>query len=307
MLKTEFTVLEGEYAKRKVFGNCIVSGTTEGQKEMAEHYLGMLKGILASARYVDPNDRSPETLAKYRRVARLRRPALSRRDRNRDGQGRLRGQEHHRCARSRATCPSGATVRRSNRSDRQRAAPQGRRNAAKRVADSADREAAVGVVTCAELGVAAISADRDNWTKQAFDAGIVAAKDLIGTDGPIRPTVVPIGRLTESEWGWIVSTAVSTWVRVRSRAGGARRLELRARHPRDRARARSVARGRGRVDPAQTRRGVPWSRLGKAGRRMGEERRRRPSHRRVRPDPACARRARRRGESSRRRPALTPT
>ena len=62
---------------------------------------------------------------------------------------------------------------------------------------------------------AAISADRDRWTKQAFDAGIAAAKDLIGTDGPIRPGV-PVGRLTESEWGWIVSTVVSAWVRIRS-------------------------------------------------------------------------------------------
>jgi hypothetical protein len=61
----------------------------------------------------------------------------------------------------------------------------------------------------------AISADRDKWTKQAFDAGIAAAKDLIGTEGPIRPGV-PVGRLTESEWGWIVSTAVSAWVQMRS-------------------------------------------------------------------------------------------
>jgi hypothetical protein len=63
--------------------------------------------------------------------------------------------------------------------------------------------------------LAAISADRDRWTKQAFDACIVAGKDLIGDDGPIRPGV-PIGRLTTNELGWFVSTIVSTWVRVRS-------------------------------------------------------------------------------------------
>ena len=62
---------------------------------------------------------------------------------------------------------------------------------------------------------AAIGADRDVWTKQAFDACIVAGKDLIGDDGPIRPGV-PIGRLTTNELGWFVSTIVSTWVRVRS-------------------------------------------------------------------------------------------
>jgi hypothetical protein len=62
---------------------------------------------------------------------------------------------------------------------------------------------------------AAISADRDRWTNQAFDAGIAAFKDLIGVEGPIRPGV-PVGRLTESELGWFVSTVVSTWVRTRS-------------------------------------------------------------------------------------------
>jgi hypothetical protein len=62
---------------------------------------------------------------------------------------------------------------------------------------------------------AAISADRDQWTKQVFAACIVAAKDLIGATGPIRPDI-PIGRLTTSEWGWFASTIVSTWVRIRS-------------------------------------------------------------------------------------------
>jgi hypothetical protein len=63
--------------------------------------------------------------------------------------------------------------------------------------------------------LAAISADRDRWTKQAFDACVAAAKDLIGTEGPIHADV-PIGRLTTNEWGWLTSTTVSTWVRARS-------------------------------------------------------------------------------------------
>ena len=62
---------------------------------------------------------------------------------------------------------------------------------------------------------AAISADRDQWTKRAFDAGLAAFKDLIGVEGPIRPGV-PVGRLTESELAWFVSTVVSAWVRTRS-------------------------------------------------------------------------------------------
>jgi hypothetical protein len=64
MLKAEFTVLEGEHAKRKVFGNWLVKGETEGQKTMAEKHLGTLKRILDSAHFLDPNDLSPEARAK---------------------------------------------------------------------------------------------------------------------------------------------------------------------------------------------------------------------------------------------------
>jgi hypothetical protein len=63
--------------------------------------------------------------------------------------------------------------------------------------------------------LAAISADRDKRTRAAFDACIVAAKDLIGNDGPIRPSV-QVGRLTGNELGWITSTTVSAWVRTRA-------------------------------------------------------------------------------------------
>jgi hypothetical protein len=63
--------------------------------------------------------------------------------------------------------------------------------------------------------LAAIHAYRDEWTKKAFDGCVIAAKDLIGDDGPIRPGV-PVGRLTGNEWGWLTSTVVSTWVKVRS-------------------------------------------------------------------------------------------
>jgi hypothetical protein len=64
-LKAELMVLEGEYAKRKLFAFWIVMGTTDGQKSMTEHYNKMLKRVIASAKFLDPNDRSPETLAKY--------------------------------------------------------------------------------------------------------------------------------------------------------------------------------------------------------------------------------------------------
>jgi hypothetical protein len=62
---------------------------------------------------------------------------------------------------------------------------------------------------------AAIDADRDRWMKQAFAACFTAVEDLIDDDGPIRPGT-PIGRLTESEWGWVTSTVVWAWISTRS-------------------------------------------------------------------------------------------
>jgi len=59
--------------------------------------------------------------------------------------------------------------------------------------------------------LAAISADRDLATKQAFEACVAAVKDLIGVDGPIKPDI-QVGRITTNEFGWLVATTVSAWV-----------------------------------------------------------------------------------------------
>jgi hypothetical protein len=63
--------------------------------------------------------------------------------------------------------------------------------------------------------LAKVSADRDRWMKQAAEACINAARDVIGDSGPIRPSV-PIGRLTGHEWGWICSSAVWAWIATRA-------------------------------------------------------------------------------------------
>jgi hypothetical protein len=65
-LKGELTVLEGEYAKRNLSAFWLVIGSTDGQKSMAKRNLVLLKRIIASAKYLDLNDKSPDTLAKYK-------------------------------------------------------------------------------------------------------------------------------------------------------------------------------------------------------------------------------------------------
>ena len=60
MLDLECVVLEGPHAKRKFFGNWLVTGDTDGQKQMAERNKTLLKQVIDSAKHLDPNDKSPE-------------------------------------------------------------------------------------------------------------------------------------------------------------------------------------------------------------------------------------------------------
>jgi hypothetical protein len=63
--------------------------------------------------------------------------------------------------------------------------------------------------------IAAIAADRDAYTKQAFAACVAAAKDLVAYEGPIR-SGEQVGRLVESEWGRVVGAVVWAWVATRA-------------------------------------------------------------------------------------------
>ena len=61
MLDLEFTVLGGLHAKRKFFTNMVVIGSTDGQKKAVDRSFATLKGIIDSAKYLDPNDKTEAT------------------------------------------------------------------------------------------------------------------------------------------------------------------------------------------------------------------------------------------------------
>lgn len=63
-LDAEFTIVEGPHARRKFFAFMLVEGSTDGQKSMSDRNKAMLKRIVDSARYLDPNDKSPEIRAR---------------------------------------------------------------------------------------------------------------------------------------------------------------------------------------------------------------------------------------------------
>jgi hypothetical protein len=63
-IDAEFVVIEGPFAKRKFFAFMLVVGETDGQKQMSERNKALLKQIIDSAKFLDPNDKSPEVRAK---------------------------------------------------------------------------------------------------------------------------------------------------------------------------------------------------------------------------------------------------
>ena len=63
--------------------------------------------------------------------------------------------------------------------------------------------------------IASISAENDAWLRRATAASIARAKDLVAPQGPIR-SATQLGKLSDSEWAWIVSTVVWGWISTRS-------------------------------------------------------------------------------------------
>jgi len=67
-LDLELTVVQGEYAKRKVWPLLTLSGTTDGHAEAARISQSKIRAILESARGVQPDDKS-EAAVHARRIA----------------------------------------------------------------------------------------------------------------------------------------------------------------------------------------------------------------------------------------------
>jgi hypothetical protein len=70
MLDFEFTVLDGDFARRKFWSMLVVEGETEGQQKAADISRSRLRAMLESARGINPADESEKAVA-ARRVASL--------------------------------------------------------------------------------------------------------------------------------------------------------------------------------------------------------------------------------------------
>ena len=65
------------------------------------------------------------------------------------------------------------------------------------------------------IGQVSLSAIEDQWQRDATAATIAAARGVVQMDGPIPPGT-PIGRLSDTEWGWILAAMLFAWISKRA-------------------------------------------------------------------------------------------
>jgi hypothetical protein len=74
------------------------------------------------------------------------------------------------------------------------------------------------------VGHVSLSALEDQWQRDATSAAITAVRGVIRTDGPIPPGT-PVGRLSDTEWGWILGAILFAWIGKRAEQAAAEDLD----------------------------------------------------------------------------------
>jgi hypothetical protein len=74
------------------------------------------------------------------------------------------------------------------------------------------------------VGQVSLTALEDEWQRRATTAAIQAARGVVRMDGPIPPAT-PIGRLSDTEWGWVVAAILFAWISARAEQAAAENLD----------------------------------------------------------------------------------
>ena len=74
------------------------------------------------------------------------------------------------------------------------------------------------------VGEISLSAIEDQWQRNATAAAIAGARGVVQMDGPIPPGT-PIGRLADTEWGWIIAAVLFAWIGKRAEQAAAEQLD----------------------------------------------------------------------------------
>ena len=74
------------------------------------------------------------------------------------------------------------------------------------------------------VGMVSEAALEDEWQRRATAAAIEAARGVVQMDGPIPPGT-PIGRLSDTEWGWVLAAMLFAWIRTRAEQASCEQLD----------------------------------------------------------------------------------
>jgi|SRR6516164_660496 len=74
------------------------------------------------------------------------------------------------------------------------------------------------------VGEVSLSALEDQWQRDATAAAIAGARGVVQMDGPIPPGT-PIGRLSDTEWGWILAAMLFAWIGKRAEQATAEQVD----------------------------------------------------------------------------------
>jgi hypothetical protein len=75
------------------------------------------------------------------------------------------------------------------------------------------------------IGEVSLSALEDQRQRDATAAAIAGARGVIKLDGPIPPGT-PVGRLSDTEWGWVVAAILFAWIGKRAEQATAESLDV---------------------------------------------------------------------------------
>jgi len=75
------------------------------------------------------------------------------------------------------------------------------------------------------IGEVSLSVLEDQWQRDATAAAIAGARGVVQMDGPIPPGT-PIGRLSDTEWGWILAAMLFAWISKRAEQATAEQIDL---------------------------------------------------------------------------------
>jgi hypothetical protein len=74
------------------------------------------------------------------------------------------------------------------------------------------------------IGEVSLSALEDQWLRDATAAALTAMRGVVQMDGPIPPGT-PVGRLSETELGWMLSAGLFAWISKRAEQATAEQID----------------------------------------------------------------------------------